>query len=111
MYTLYGMSPKACHQPCWRESFAICIRESTTRWSSTSYTPQRSRTSRWLMERRPFSRRLIFDCETSSLSATSSAVMPLISRSRRNSWPNRRRLTVGLTLVGTGTAPPAMQLM
>lgn len=28
MYTLYGMSPKACHQPCWRESFAICMSES-----------------------------------------------------------------------------------
>src|SRR4051812_35155455 len=101
------MSPKECHQPCWRESLAICISESTIRWSSTSYTPHRSRTSRWLMLRRPFSRRLIFDCETSSRSATSSAVMPLSSRSRRSSWPNRRRLTVGLTLDATGRAPPA----
>ncbi|CAM5702491.1 hypothetical protein SVIOM342S_05815 [Streptomyces violaceorubidus] len=101
------MSPKACHQPCWRESFAICISESTMRWSSTSYTPHRSRTSRWLMLRLPFSRRLIFDWETSSRSATSSAVMPFSSRSRRSSWPSRRRLTVGLTLDATGRAPPA----
>src|SRR5213595_3594819 len=95
------MSPKECHQPCWRESLAICISESMTRWSSTSYTPHRSRTSRWLMLRRPFSRRLIFDCDTSRRSATSSAVMPLSSRSLRSSWPNRRRLTVGLTLDAT----------
>src|SRR5690606_37314215 len=59
------------------------------------------------MLRRPFSRRLIFDCDTSSLSATSSAVMPLSSRSLRSSWPSRRRLTVGLTLDATGRAPPA----
>ena len=35
MYTLYGMSPKACHQPCWRDSLAICISDSTIRVSST----------------------------------------------------------------------------
>src|SRR5690606_372447 len=63
------------------------------------------------MLRRPFSRRLIFDCDTSSRSATSSAVMPLSSRSLRNSWPSRRRLTVGLTLDATGRAPPAACLV
>ena len=62
------------------------------------------------MLRRPFSSRLIFDWETSSRSATSSAVMPLSSRSRRSSWPSRRRLTVGLTLDATGRAPPAAGL-
>src|SRR3954447_2636955 len=62
------------------------------------------------MLRRPFSSRLIFDCDTSSRSATSSAVMPLSSRSRRSSWPSRRRRTVGLTLDATGRAPPAADL-
>src|SRR5690349_16323864 len=62
------------------------------------------------MLRLPFSRRLIFDCETSRRSATSSAVMPLSSRSRRSSWPSRRRRTVGLTLDATGRAPPAAGL-
>src|SRR5690242_939605 len=36
--------------------------------------------------------------------------MPLSSRSRRSSWPSRRRRTVGLTLDATGRAPPAAGL-
>ncbi len=54
------------------------------------------------MLRRPFSSLLIFDWETSSRSATSSAVMPRCSRRRRSSWPSRRRRTVGLTFDATG---------
>src|SRR3954447_575830 len=63
------------------------------------------------MLRRPFSSRLIFDCDPGGLPATSSAVMPLSSRSLRSSWPSRRRLTVGLTLDATGRAPPAVCLV
>jgi hypothetical protein len=50
------------------------------------------------MLRRPFSSRLILDCETSSRWATSSAVMPSSSRSSRSFAPSLRRRMVGLML-------------
>ncbi len=56
------------------------------------------------MLRRPFSSRLIFDWETISLPATSSAVIPRDSRSRRSSAPSRRLRTVGLMLAVTSTS-------
>src|SRR3954454_1531827 len=63
------------------------------------------------MLRRPFSSRLIFDCDRGGRPAPSSAVVPLSPRSLRSSCPIRRRLTVGLTLDATGRAPPAACLV
>lgn len=80
---------------------------SITCWSVTPYSAHRSRTSRELTVRLPFSRWLIFGWETMSRSATSVLFSPPAVPSRRSSAPRRRLLTVGLLFAATSGVPPA----
>src|SRR6266545_5554667 len=84
-----------CHQPGRFASCASASRVSRCGSSVTSYSVNRSETSRALKLTRPSSIRLILEPEARIASPAASRVMPFASRSCRSCAPTSMRSTVG----------------